>query len=858
MADDKLKIVATVEDQFTGPLSKLQKGLKSVGDETAKQGAAWKKDWEGARTEVAKFQGVLGGFTPILSAVGVGSFGAVMSITGLTSAMKAFTGNTQGLSIMARETGVTIDKLRAFGELGERFGVSADAMKSSIGSFATTMFDLRRRWGEAYSGLQAMNLGKLAEDLVNAPNMEAALKRAMDGLQKIPEPEVRRRVSRMLFGTEDVGRVAASIGGDIGATLDEIAHKMGRTTQSQVEAAQRFERSMSDLRANMEGLKTGALTPLIDEFNRLVTYLNRPESVSFFKGELDRVGQGLKDTATEAQQLMQLWERFKGVFSDDAHAPPAFAKKAAPGEAPAAPSEAEARRAQLEGRRASVERQKQLLERNPDAADYQRKHDRMVEELKRVGDELQRLREQGGATVSPSSYGGLGAPGGSLIQKAAWGGGGLGVGGGFGGAGIYGGPGGGSVGGSGGVRDAPAGADLGDGIRGRPFGSNGPAAASGPIRTGEGASRSGRATIGNWWTSERQRHAIDTLVKGGVSDLGARALVARWSAVEARGGPGSVNPKSGAFGIAQWLGRDRLPGIKGNTNFDAQLAYALKELHTTERKSLAQLNRARNPMEAATGASMFERAEGYNGRTGVDNFTGQTANAMGLLDGANAASGANRGPLSDPAGPLSDGGTGTQGDGAPEPTDGRGVNADLIKVLKRAQQLSKVKFHIHEGLRTLERQREMVRRGWSKTMDSEHLKGRAVDVRADGDPAVGALDRKKYEEINRAMRQASDEAGVPVEWGGDWKRFKDVPHFQFPKAYKARPEAYAGDAPASKSRAEDAPGPRAPGGGAGKSGTLHIKFENAPPGMRTKHDMDGLFRETSISHGRSQMDMNRA
>ncbi len=82
-------------------------------------------------------------------------------------------------------------------------------------------------------------------------------------------------------------------------------------------------------------------------------------------------------------------------------------------------------------------------------------------------------------------------------------------------------------------------------------------------------------------------------------------------------------------------------------------------------------------------------------------------------------------------------------DGSPFPTDGTGVNGDLMRVYQRAQQLSEVKFHIHEGLRSIERQKEMVERKWSHTMNSKHLTGRAIDIRADGDPAVGALDASK-------------------------------------------------------------------------------------------------------------------
>lgn len=157
---------------------------------------------------------------------------------------------------------------------------------------------------------------------------------------------------------------------------------------------------------------------------------------------------------------------------------------------------------------------------------------------------------------------------------------------------------------------------------------------------GIGGKGSGNPGVGGWWTKDRQQHAVDTLVKGGVSELGARGLVARWAAVESSGGPTSVNPKSGAFGIAQWLTRDRLAGIKGNTDFDAQLAYVLKELNTTNGAALRKLNSAKTDFDAATGASMYERAEGYNPKTGVDNFTATTAAAMAKIVG-----GAKAGPI---------------------------------------------------------------------------------------------------------------------------------------------------------------------------------------------------------------------
>lgn len=128
----------------------------------------------------------------------------------------------------------------------------------------------------------------------------------------------------------------------------------------------------------------------------------------------------------------------------------------------------------------------------------------------------------------------------------------------------------------------------------------------------------------SWWTQQRLAYAVNYLVANGLSPWGAAALVARWAYVEASGGPASVNPSSGAFGIAQWLG-SRKPAIYGNTNFDDQLAYAVSELNGPESRAANVLRGAGDAYTGAVGASMFERAEGYNASTGVDNFTSRTA-----------------------------------------------------------------------------------------------------------------------------------------------------------------------------------------------------------------------------------------
>lgn len=129
----------------------------------------------------------------------------------------------------------------------------------------------------------------------------------------------------------------------------------------------------------------------------------------------------------------------------------------------------------------------------------------------------------------------------------------------------------------------------------------------------------------SWWTSDRVSYALHYLINNaGLTPVGAAGLVSRWKNVEASAGPASRNPYSGAFGIAQWLGARKAP-INGNTNFDAQLAYVIQELNGSESRAANVLRSAMTSQQAATGASMYERAEGYNAATGNDNWTSTTA-----------------------------------------------------------------------------------------------------------------------------------------------------------------------------------------------------------------------------------------
>lgn len=109
----------------------------------------------------------------------------------------------------------------------------------------------------------------------------------------------------------------------------------------------------------------------------------------------------------------------------------------------------------------------------------------------------------------------------------------------------------------------------------------------------------------------------------------------------------------------------------------------------------------------------------------------------------------------------------------------QGVHPDLVKVVERAIELTTVDFTVLEGLRTPERQKALVAAGASQTMNSRHLTGHAVDIGAWVDDQVD-WSWPLYHQIAKAMKAAAAELNIPIEWGGDWKRFKDGPHWQLP------------------------------------------------------------------------------
>ena len=123
------------------------------------------------------------------------------------------------------------------------------------------------------------------------------------------------------------------------------------------------------------------------------------------------------------------------------------------------------------------------------------------------------------------------------------------------------------------------------------------------------------------------------------------------------------------------------------------------------------------------------------------------------------------------------------------------VHPDLQRVIHRTAEISQMDFLITEGERTQAKQKILYDKGLSKTMKSRHIPESnackvacAVDLAAwidvDADGVVDSLeirwDWPLYADLAKFVKEAARIESVPIEWGGDWPKFRDGPHFQLP------------------------------------------------------------------------------
>ena len=121
-----------------------------------------------------------------------------------------------------------------------------------------------------------------------------------------------------------------------------------------------------------------------------------------------------------------------------------------------------------------------------------------------------------------------------------------------------------------------------------------------------------------------------------------------------------------------------------------------------------------------------------------------------------------------------------------------GVHTQLIRVVETAAAQADIpRFTVLEGLRSKERQLELVQAGASWTLKSRHLTGHAVDLapliqQGTGGRPAPSWHWPHYRPRAAIIKEIAAGLQVTLDWGGDWRKHPDGPHWQLNwKAYPA-------------------------------------------------------------------------
>ena len=93
----------------------------------------------------------------------------------------------------------------------------------------------------------------------------------------------------------------------------------------------------------------------------------------------------------------------------------------------------------------------------------------------------------------------------------------------------------------------------------------------------------------------------------------------------------------------------------------------------------------------------------------------------------------------------------------------KGIHPKLVSVLNELVKIMDVT--VIEGIRSEERQLELLEKGATKVKYSKHMDGKAVDL---APYPIDWKDRDRFHYMGGMVRGIAKQLNVSVRWGGDW------------------------------------------------------------------------------------------
>jgi hypothetical protein len=284
--DETVKIVVEVVDKFSKPLRDLKNELDGLSRGGGKGAQQVTVGFQVLRKSVEDTAGAIKStLAPALSAIGISVLGFSAGLASLVSGMKEFAQSTKQMMFLARETGITVEKLREFEAVGRAAGVSSGQFNSSMNRFARGMQELRAGTGPLATLMQQGDAGvrRFALSLRGVSDNTVAFEKILGFLQQIPRAVDRQRFLEAFGLPAEFARMTRQ---EIEQVLADHRKFAGELTAQGEASVKGFNAALRTLGDAWEGVytrlaNTGGLDTLTTVLNTWRDTITKPE---FIKG----------------------------------------------------------------------------------------------------------------------------------------------------------------------------------------------------------------------------------------------------------------------------------------------------------------------------------------------------------------------------------------------------------------------------------------------------------------------------------------------------------------------------------------------------------------------------------------------
>jgi hypothetical protein len=290
MADDVLRMQASVVDKATGPLRLIQREIQAIG----KTGglSQLRSEFVGLERAIAPVGREL---RSVMAIGGLAGGGFVAGILGATAALKGMASASLDLKNLSDQTGLTTGQIRNFATAAQRLQIAPEAAQAALGKLSRSLFEIKRNLqGGAQEELFKRGAGDLVAQLrvarTSAEALDAIVRRG-DTIKRTQGIEAAREYYQTILGNADLARLSA----------EKLRKEMERQwSPENVARIQQFNDRIVDLGSSFEDLKITVVNELAGPLGGVMKDVTK--YIEANQGEIGKnIATGIRDLGSAAK-----------------------------------------------------------------------------------------------------------------------------------------------------------------------------------------------------------------------------------------------------------------------------------------------------------------------------------------------------------------------------------------------------------------------------------------------------------------------------------------------------------------------------------------------------------------------------